>query len=146
MWTFHCSNCADDREKIYALMGLCDDSRKRILSNGDHHGMSALGYKSGADLVYWQLALRTLRGAPPGPWSVVRTPESAALFPPRDLLGSKLPWWVPDWRVPRRGYSISQNAPVVRFSKEVRELPSSARDWKLVDDRSLVCRDGSTAS
>ena len=121
LYCFEASRCRDDRDRVYALMGLADDV-SRLPSNAGHLGLGGLGYTSEVEPIYQVVAERVLADEQ-FHFSVVL--EMAACFPPRDVPGSKLPSWVADWRSPKRSSRAWVDKPE---SSEEDSLPA----WQLM--------------
>ncbi|KAK0644414.1 hypothetical protein B0T16DRAFT_417644 [Cercophora newfieldiana] len=129
---FQLSDCSDDRDKVYALMGLLSGP-EGFLSTEAQHGSPALGYKSGVEHVYQALATHTLeKHQKTGLLCLLR---AAAAFPSRDVPGSRIPSWIPDWRAAGRGWVISSCKSSTRL---VGHSPLSGQPRsKQVDNKSL---------
>ncbi|KAK1751085.1 heterokaryon incompatibility protein-domain-containing protein [Echria macrotheca] len=98
LYGFHASQCSDDRDRVYALMGL---------TNRAYQGLTALGYRSEVEDVYQALAYHSVESD--RIFSV--TLYVASCFPPRDVPGSTLASWAPDWRAPKRTGTVSIGPP-----------------------------------
>lgn len=111
LYLFHASECSDDRDRVYALMGLARRSASDQLTDKGQHGFPALGYRSGVEHVYQAVTLLALDEPENG---LCVSLEVASCFPSRDVPDSKVPSWVPDWRAPKRSRRSLQSVAETR--------------------------------
>ncbi|KAK4452743.1 HET-domain-containing protein, partial [Podospora aff. communis PSN243] len=90
---FYASQCSDDRDRVYALMGLGGDTEGRLADA--QHGLASLRYQSRVEQVYAALAVHTLKKHRKVGMAFLLS--VATSFQSRDLPGSNVPTWVPDW-------------------------------------------------
>lgn len=130
MARFHAAKCSDDRDRVYALMGISSSSRtSSFMSDKAQHGFPALGYHSGVDHVYWALVAHTLDTMED---QLHLTLNAAGMFPSRDVPNSKVPWWVADWRAARRGRATQLHGGLIKF-----KTSPPKPHWRLIDDNFL---------
>jgi len=105
IYKFHASLCTDDRDRVYALMGLTSENSNSQFMEGGLHGLPGLGYRTSVEEVYRALAVMSTEQLHPIN-SLCLVLDYASSFPSRDVQDSKVPSWVPDWRAKKRARLI----------------------------------------
>ncbi|KAH7078890.1 heterokaryon incompatibility protein-domain-containing protein [Paraphoma chrysanthemicola] len=137
--SFRSAQCFDDRDRIYGLLGICDD-----LVSGPNESAKTLGhtrktrraqieinYKQSVAEVYTNLALAFLRTMRFGMYRLSELLQSAGAFRPVETRFAELPSWIPDWRAKRRYMTLSGGFEAGRCS-EYDNLWSLSKDNKML--------------
>ncbi|KAK1752008.1 hypothetical protein QBC47DRAFT_405212 [Echria macrotheca] len=131
---FSHAQCSNDHDRVYALAGLRrvpGSPRPLTHPHGETQKLLALGYASNVEDVYLAFAVYTLKTSQ-GWAGVEQVTSYAGLFPSKDVPGSNLPSWVPDWRATgRTSLDWANDA-----TKALIRAPSNP-PWNLVGGKSL---------
>ena len=126
--SFHAAQCSDDRDRIYALLGVSDDilprsdegpyshvgSKRRI----GQHRMS-VSYQSNVEDVYTRFAIKLLKWSYLDPSDILHL--ASAFRPTNPSVVKNLPSWIPDWRFPRRFLPIQHRRDVVGPNSDMKK-------------------------
>ena len=110
---FRHANCSDNRDRIYALLGISDDLIPAPAPNtkGHKHVLRpaeiSINYDQSTAQVYTALAMAII-----GPWNsgfdnLAKLLHNAGAYRPGYRNTTDLPTWIPDWRAQRRFLPLS---------------------------------------
>jgi hypothetical protein len=131
--SFHATQCSDDRDRVYALLGLSDDLSPKASADRAHNlkrqkrtrFQMPVNYEHQTEQVYTTLAMELMDSYTYGAVSLL---HSAGAFRPADGAVVTLPSWIPDWRAPLRYLPILDSD----FSAGPRW--QAHRYWKVLED------------
>ena len=134
--TFHPAKCSDDRDRIYALLGLSDDLAPKFDVGRAHKRRKLtrvefpVSYEDGIERVYTTLAMKLLDNLIySGPGQLL---HMAGAFRPADSITSDIPDWIPDWRAPRRFL------PILNSTFSAGPIAQKDHCWKVSDDKKVL--------
>lgn len=130
---FHAAQCLDDRDRIYAILGLSDDTFSKDYVNPPYKRPKKdkceleITYENGVGALYINLATGLLQGIRYFEHEEIL--HCAGAFRPHSNQPTDIPSWVPDWRAERRCM------PILGGNWYTVGPWSENGGWKLSDDK-----------